>query len=1084
MDSQSKRAIALFFVLTMIAAALVGLCVFLTREEDLSVEAKLSTKVDGFGYRWMDSKDPEPKVEYDWIDATKGTHLKKVKYSYDPNNYGNTYQDYNLPFSFSFYGVDHNKLRVYGGGVLGLGNHYDRHYYRNRIPYSGYLNGFIAPWLGYGGAYYSYGSGNFKVYAIEGQTYGERWVCFQWDKCYSYYSYSNRGEGYEVTFQAILYESGIIKFQYLDAESQYQGKGAYAVVGIENHAGNDGTQYSYCQPSLENNLAILFGKALPEIKDIDIDTDIGGVMYAQSRYYGVDVKVRHPKNNDMIRIVAVNMGGFGSVMYQSLGGGAGAFIAGDENDFVRVDNLGSRAVDDGVYLNLHFLLTPTFKFPVRIMQPLGVYVAGSGIMPMTEWMPEAFWVETKMEWTGSMMAASEEKAYIENGGWVKGGDKFRITGVKPLYIGTTITPGKDEITFTATDEDGLVWSQEGYDGICDVPIIAENDYKNPKIFKIGLSDVPPEKVMEELVAFKIRIDPFRPNPPTDLKIHADSFDDKNMEFDDDPEIYVTWEPANDYESGVIGYYVSVEGSLGSQGEHVTYVPSPSTSVKLVLDSVGAVRIGVWAVDKAGNPSYPIYASTKIDSDEVRFSEFSPGHQIWVGTHTPVCSILIDDGDGSGVSAKHVEYSFATSSMYEFGPWEKVPGVTDGNEVRVSVKTVFVNGKTNFIRFRAKDIAGNGWTFSPTYNVWVDEEPPLFSNFRPYEGDVQVGERVLISIDIFDIRSGREGSGVLPSSIEYRYSTQGAGLFGDWYSAPITSISGGRVHIEMSLDLVEGSDNHVQFQSSDYVGNYALSREFNIIVNSAPVIFAEGEEDAVIDFSKWMRDRCLSSPLNGLTYLTDEKILFDASWITDPDGDDLSYEWWSDLDGFLSSSPSFYRSISAGDHTITLIVNDLEAVTRGYSSSHYLVANFDIEVMEPSQLDPESLDSDSDGIYDAWEEMYGLNPYRPDSYIDSDHDTFNNLQEFQNGTDPMNPKSNPDTQRIVSVSDDDDADDSIRNQFNSLTLALGLIALIVVLVLIFLAFSKRRAFGEYVEDEVELEREEKEYRGVLDKRLSP
>lgn len=48
----------------------------------------------------------------------------------------------------------------------------------------------------------------------------------------------------------------------------------------------------------------------------------------------------------------------------------------------------------------------------------------------------------------------------------------------------------------------------------------------------------------------------------------------------------------------------------------------------------------------------------------------------------------------------------------------------------------------------------------------------------------------------------------------------------------------------------------------------------------------------------------------------------------------------------------------------------------------------------------SLDSDSDGMADAWETLYGLNPNdAADANLDGDGDGYSNLQEFQNLTDP-------------------------------------------------------------------------------------
>ncbi len=54
------------------------------------------------------------------------------------------------------------------------------------------------------------------------------------------------------------------------------------------------------------------------------------------------------------------------------------------------------------------------------------------------------------------------------------------------------------------------------------------------------------------------------------------------------------------------------------------------------------------------------------------------------------------------------------------------------------------------------------------------------------------------------------------------------------------------------------------------------------------------------------------------------------------------------------------------------------------------------------------DADKDGMPDAWETKYGLNPNDPDdAKKDSDGDTFTNLEEFIAKTDPTNPDDHPD-----------------------------------------------------------------------------
>jgi hypothetical protein len=338
---------------------------------------------------------------------------------------------------------------------------------------------------------------------------------------------------------------------------------------------------------------------------------------------------------------------------------------------------------------------------------------------------------------------------------------------------------------------------------------------------------------------------------------------------------------------------------------------------------------------------------------------------------------------------------------------------------------------------------------------VDHEIPLFINFRPYETEFQNGESVVVSVDITDKHSTREGSGIKVDTIEFRYSTGGKGLYGDWKPVVITSQTDQTAHIEMEMEFEEGKENYVQFRAYDNVGNYARSKDFNVKVNSAPEIKTS-----------------VSDPLDGLNYITEERIYFDASESEDPDGDILEYRWYSDIDGLLSDSESFFKALSAGFHEITLIAND---------PAHTIVINFDIEVMEKEQIDPESIDTDGDGMYDEWELFYKLNPYRADGATDTDHDMFTNYQEFQNSTDPTLRSSHPPYD--VPFERDVEKDEDIEDQYRVVTLGVVLISLVIIIALILLAVSKRKNFQMEVEEEKELEAEEMDYRETLERKRS-
>jgi hypothetical protein len=841
----------------------------------------------------------------------------------------------------------------------------------------------------------------------------------------------------------------------LDVDSDQSGFGSEASVGIESPDGKAGVKYSHNQAVLSNNMAIMFGSSLAEVESASVETDAGAVMYAQHRDYLVEARVIHPTSNDLITTVVVTLGNHADAVCVINNVDSYAFTLNDPEGYLTIDHERSRMWEDREgYLNLEFYISPTFNFPTSSYIDVSISARGVGVIPGSYEFEDALWVENKLDIKGSL-ALFSDVGFIQNGGWARGNDIIQFKGIVPVYPGTSITPRAGAISFIVTDELGVIFEQD-YNGVECLVDIHTPGYFVRKTYNLTMGNVPEGTDLSGGATYFVSIDPFKPLPPEDVKVRADSYDDSNWLYDNDNEVYVTWNPAEDRESGILGYYVTTHDPLSEEaGGENFWIESPDVSTKLVFESTGAKKVWVWSLDKAGNPSTPVYGLIKVDDTEVAFSEFSPGNQMWINTHTPITSVLIDDGDGSGVAAKNVQYSTSITNRDEYTAWMPVRVARDALQVRASVQTNFESGKSNWIKYRATDVAGNGWTYSNDYNVWVDEDIPSFINFRPYETEFQNGKSVVVSVDITDTHGSREGSGIKVDTIEFRYSIGGKGLYGDWNSAEITTQTDQSVHIEMEMEFEEGKENYVQFRTYDNVGNYARSKDFNVKVNSAPEIMAT-----------------VSDPLDGLHYITEERIYFDASESKDPDGDDLDFRWYSDINGLLSNSESFFRALSAGFHEITLIAND---------PAHTIVFKFDIEVLERAQIDPESIDTDGDGMYDQWEIKYKLNPFRSDGATDTDHDMFTNYQEFQNSTDPTLRSSHPDYN--VPIDREVEKDKDTEDQYRVVTLGIVLISIVIILALILLAVSKRRNFQMEVDEEKDLEAEEMDYRQTLERKKS-
>jgi hypothetical protein len=211
---------------------------------------------DMFGYTWIDSDEPGGPT-YEWIDISGyGTPVTLD----DDNWVGPIPMEFNFPFyenSYSEIFISSNGFFTFGSGHSDITN--------TTIPNSSEPNNLLSIWWddlnpSSGGDVYYFYDGDNNVFIISFVDVPN-------------YHYSGGGTG-SLTFQAILYSSGKVLFQYevMEPGSDYDGLEG-ATVGIENAGGTDGLQVVYNAAYMHDYLAIKFSAA----RWLSVEPDAGWI---------------------------------------------------------------------------------------------------------------------------------------------------------------------------------------------------------------------------------------------------------------------------------------------------------------------------------------------------------------------------------------------------------------------------------------------------------------------------------------------------------------------------------------------------------------------------------------------------------------------------------------------------------------------------------------------------------------------------------------------------------------------------------------------------------------------------------------
>lgn len=189
---------------------------------------------DTYGHMWIDSDEPNGP-SFDWVDISlSGNEL--------PLTGNNTISDQiNLGFSFTFYGVAYNSLRVCTNGWISFTTFSVAY---NNVPLPSNLapRTMLAPlWddLNF--------QSDSKVYY---QNQGNKFVIMYKN------IYRISGEG-PYNFEIILFDNDNIVFQYLSLQNLVDDY----TVGIQNHLADDGLTIAFNESYLHDSLAVLISRA-------------------------------------------------------------------------------------------------------------------------------------------------------------------------------------------------------------------------------------------------------------------------------------------------------------------------------------------------------------------------------------------------------------------------------------------------------------------------------------------------------------------------------------------------------------------------------------------------------------------------------------------------------------------------------------------------------------------------------------------------------------------------------------------------------------------------------------------------------
>lgn len=379
---------------------------------------------------------------------------------------------------------------------------------------------------------------------------------------------------------------------------------------------------------------------------------------------------------------------------------------------------------------IDFDVTFAWTYPDEELHNIQAYATGKSSLPTWFNSTKIYRLENDLEFKGSLVVRGEDDRILQENDLVRGGEILNWTGLIPVYQETLdLCPPDDELMITIWNDTGHSWSvspptgQEFF-----IETVTENITETfGFLYKINITGIPPEcDATHE--SFKIKVD-------AENVIFSDPIpDDTTWQKYIDVDVSVTISDAGggivDGES--IKCSISTDNGTTWSGWNGVMGLDSDDHVKahdIVSLVDGKNNLIKWqAEDTLGNgPAESQGYRVWVDTENVIFSDMVPTEFDESPTEIVQVGTRISDL-WSGVDASSIEYAISLNYGISWDPWVGVKNLVDGPTTVVKLNLSFPNGTSNQIKWRARDIAGNGPHESQPQivriNTWLQSQMPV------------------------------------------------------------------------------------------------------------------------------------------------------------------------------------------------------------------------------------------------------------------------------------------------------------------------------------------------------------------------